>query len=133
MEKYNPKFIKDVVQKVACFSKDRGIRQHHKKILCILYYILRWRGEDRLQNFYALAYWKTDGAMLVQLSIKKLFLIFSASCSVESKGGRISCAVKVLSECAESEIRHNKHMATSHSVSMLVTPKSAAFQVIFEK
>lgn len=71
--------------------------------------------------------------MLVQLSIKKLFLIFSALCSVESKGGRISCAVKVLSECAESEIRHNKHMAMSHSVSMLVTPKSVAFQVIFEK
>lgn len=86
-----------------------------KKQLCILYYILRWRGEDRLQNFYALAYWKTDGAMLVQLSIKKLFLIFSASCSVESKGGRISCAVKVLSECAESEIRHNKRTFSVHA------------------
>lgn len=52
MEKYNPKFIKDVVQKVACFSKDRGIRRHHKKILC---YILRWRGEHRLQNFLRLS------------------------------------------------------------------------------
>lgn len=45
MEKYNPKFIKDIVQKVACFSKDSGIRQHHKKnpLYTLLYFEMERR------------------------------------------------------------------------------------------
>lgn len=39
----------------------------------------RSKGGDRHTNFYALTYWETDGAMLVQLSIEKVFLIFLAS------------------------------------------------------
>lgn len=43
----------------------------------------RWKGGDRLRNLYALTYWERDGAMLVQLSIEEVFLIFSASGSVK--------------------------------------------------